>query len=366
MTNQIYFLGYRPEHFTGWNGSGVSVYSSAVSTNSSNYTGVGYIGMNSSTSILWKDLNLSSLEPLYFLVSLGYTYGTNITTGINSFVITDGTNAIIVNCEFAYNSSGTQMGGYISVEEGTYDDSTEEVTISDTILPVTKIFNSPTGSFFENIYISLSSSNTTGYDTLTVSSTSIGTSYTGDLTKLLSSYTLGTALSKVSSIFDYNSTYNSSRQSAVSYIVVSNFDMSSGYLDYTNVSSSGYYDDWSGTVSTLNTYPMVPGTTSNGLYSYNIGDKATFTSSKQLNTNSTMEPKFIFVESSLSSTIDNSKAQGIISNSGTNLVYSLGSADALTTTNTSYQWFSNQNPATLSSWTVDTINSYNFGIQRTA
>lgn len=352
MNDQVYFIGYRPEQFTGWDGSGSASYTSVSATNTIGPNNIGTISLTTSGNVLWKDLNITNLDPVYFCASL---YAEFTTGNYGSIVITDGTNAIKIMSINPDDGNNDRL----QLSIGTYDSTNRFTQVSSSI-----VYNNGSNSSIRerqiNFFLKFYSSDKIKYDTIDICASSTV------LPGVISSVTTITLTNPFTSIKSMYSSYNSSN-SIFYYCAVANFDLTGSYIDYTTVVSSGTFDGWSGTVSTLNTYPINSNVTTNGVYSYRVNDQITFSPTKQLTSGTgMMAPKAVFIDSSLS-TNENGlgySATSIVKNSSSSLTYSLGSTIVPSTTVTNYQWVSYQNPSNLSDWSVSDVNSLEFGLKR--
>lgn len=354
MTDQVYFIGYRAEQFTGWDDTGNPSYTSIASTDPYETNSLGYIGLNTSGNVIWKDLDITDTSnPVYIMVELySYAGGANVTCG--NIFLTDGTNILSFQLYGGNNSC-------CRIEFGTY-------TTGGTINLTNTLYNAKFSNFVvetAKIYIKLSST-TSSFDTLSV--VAIQQGYTTEYTLYSGSITPLSGLKALFSCYLPVSGYTTIGNYFY-YCVVANFDLTGSYIDYTRVSAEATYTGWTGNVSTLTTYPLVTNDVSKGLYAYNSGDQVTFTPSKSLTTgDGYTTPKCTFIDTTLMANKDNSGYQAvpIIKSSSSSTTYTMGSVVSPTTTSTNYQWINFQNPSNLSNWTVSDVNTIEFGLKRSA
>ena len=256
MSNQIYFTGFRAEHFTGWNGVGSPSYTGVSSTSSTlDPNSVGYISLSTSGNVIWKDLSISGLEPVYFCVAVNSGTAQN---SYGSFFITDGSNAIRI---FPISSNDNQTNDIIRFDTGTYDTTNRFTQVASSTIYInqsTSTLNPRQVKFFLKIY----SSNNTTYDKVDFCATSTASNSLSSATTI----TLSNPLTSIKSIYSTSLSSNN----LFFYCVVSNFDLTWSYLDYTTASSVGSTNQWSGDVTSFSTYP-VNYLSTGGMYSNTTG-----------------------------------------------------------------------------------------------
>lgn len=256
MSNEIYFSGFRLEHYTGWNGTGTPSYGTVSLTNTNNYNSVGDISLNSSSNILWGAINDTDYNPIYFMMCGGIlpTFVTSTNT-YNSY-ITDGTN--ILGFSISNNSSSTNMT--LTIFDGTYDSNTNVVTQGNTIYTTSgSLAGYPICT--SALYFKLSSNSGSSYDTLDVYYNSYGATSSSypfsSPVKIVNSFSLNNFISHITGIF-HTCSISSTSGSLPSCIcdVVANYDLSGGYLDWTTGKAVGTISGWTGDVSPFQTYPV--------------------------------------------------------------------------------------------------------------
>lgn len=355
MTDQVYFIGYRAEQFTGWDGTGSPSYSGVGASSTNETNNLGYINLSASGNVIWKDLDITDTsKPVYITFEALHTINDgNDHTTANLF-LTDGSSLL---CFSHYKHNGVS---YYTVSSGSY-------TNSGAISSLTTV-GSYTGDYeryviyTHKIFIKLSST-TSGFDTISVVFVEQGT--TNEITVYSGSVQSLTSLKSIFSCYYPLNSYTMA--SYFYYCVVANFDLTGSYIDYTQVSAEATYTGWTGTVSTLTNYPLITNNAANGLYSYNAGDQVTFTSAKSLTTgDGYTTPKCTFIDTTLMSSKDDLGYQAvpIVKNANTSTTYTMGSVATPTTTPTNYQWINYQNPSNLSDWSVSDVNTLEFGLKR--
>lgn len=359
MTDQVYFIGYRAEQFTGWDGSGSPSYTGVVASDTNETNKLGYINLSTSGNVIWKDLDITdTTNPVYILCCVNITPGGASGDSLGNLFLTDGKELISIRLYSAYPSWNSSVNS--SLSSGTYS-SGGNITISNTIIStnVATISASSTIDFYIKLY-----STTTGFDTIEIVYNIQGSAtenilYKGSIPSLsslksiFSCYSITTGYTTVSEYFYY--------------CAVANFDLTGSYIDYTQVSAEATYTGWTGTVSTLTTYPLVTNNVANGLYSYNAGDQVTFTPAKSLTAgNGYTTPKCTFIDTTLMSNKEDSGFQAvpIVKSASTSITYTMGSVATPTSTPTDYQWINYQNPSNLSDWSVSDVNTLEFGLKR--
>lgn len=364
MTDQVYFIGYRPEQFTGWDGTGDPSYTSVVSTDSNETNNLGWINLTTSGNVIWKDLDITDTSnPVYILLETNLASSNEASLG--NLFITDGANVVSIGAYSLFTSYAiNQFDQFCIVRSGTYE-SGGTVSLTSTLYTSSSITVLSSGvSSTISFFIKLSST-TSGFDTISIvyklkGTTTEITLYTGSITPLSS---LKAIFSCQNQISGYSNIVN-----YFYYCAVANFDLTGAYIDYTQVSAEATYTGWTGTVSTLTTYPLVTTAPANGLYAYNTGDQVTFTPAKSLTAgNGYTTPKCTFIDTTLMSSKDDLGFQAvpIVKSASTSTTYTMGSVATPTTTPTNYQWINYQNPSNLSNWTVPDVNTLEFGLKRT-
>ena len=285
MSNQIYFSGFRVEHFTGWDGVGTPTYSSVSQSSSIDslsmiYCGTTTVGTYSLQGCLWGELSGTISDEIHIMYCVyqengGYPsdttpimiHGKN-TSGDRTRVFqinqsnSNGIYSITENFYMFPNSStSSQLLSY------SYGSSSDNEKYRIFYISITGI-----GTTTGNISISYKNEGTDGV-------TQLG-SYSGDLSNI----------TEIESISLHNSLNAQYSEQEYLYCVVSNFDLSNSYLDYAVASSIGYQSGWSGVTTDFSTYPVTLSqtdiTNNSGVYCVTPNQSVSYTLSKTLNVDS--------------------------------------------------------------------------------
>lgn len=346
--DKIYFAGYRLEHFTGWNGTGIPSYYSLGTSMSSEQNNLGYITL-ANNQVLWSNVTNNDFDPIFLTAEC---YHSTYNHFGNVYLCDTDNN--IVGIGFNRNSDT-----YLTVNawDGIYNGSSG-FTSRTSLGSITETFGYQTGRIYR-FYLKLSSSNGEEYDTVETFYSSSANSYT--LTSI-GSYTLSTPLKNIKSSFCFKDTiYNTYGYATLFYLVVANFDLSNTYLDYTTASSIGSTNQWSGDVTSFSTYPVNYSSTG-GMSSSTNNTSVSYNLTKTLNTTPSGYAPLAMILSSNDISSNTSTISPFVTD-GTNSVTSSNTSSVTSTGNNS-TFYLLEDPITNSDWTSNNIQKYQFGLTK--
>ena len=348
MSKQIYFCGYRLEHFTGWNGIGSPSYSSVATTSSNEQNSLGYISLGNN-QVLWGDINNEDYEPIYISAEMYHSQYNHF----GNIYLCD-TNNGIVGVGFNRNNDNYL---YVNAWSGTFD-GTSSITRS-SLGSIKETFGYTVVRVYR-LYIKLYSSNGTSYDKLDAYYSSSNNSYSP---VLIGSYSLSSPLSNIKSCFVFKDTiYNTYGYQTLFYMCSANFDLTKSYLDYTTISSPGYTSQWSGNNAPFQQYPI--SYTSSGGYSSSTNNTSqSYTLTRKLNSTSVTIMPLALITSSNDIATNSSGSISPYFTDGNNSITTSDISTVTTSGNTSNFYFY-QNPLTNKNWTTNDINNIQVGLTK--
>lgn len=369
MSTKLYFCGYRLEHFTNWDNSGIGTYYSIVSSDSSETNKLGYLTfydhMNSALydSVLWKTLDnkvtdtdawISIKVKLDHLNVPGWTKRSNL----NYYFVDSNLNSYGYSMNMI-DSSGN--GGESYLYPATYSTSSR-FTLGTAI--TVNSYQSRSSFTYEQIHIHFQKKTTSNYDYIEIYRQPNQTStYT-----LLYSGTLATPLVDISDFVIFSNSGAGSYQGIYSqfyYCYITNFDTRASYLDYTTISAVGTTNQWGGTTATFQTYP-ISYTATGGTTSASTDSSVSYALTKTLNApvSTTIIPLAMILSSNdITDTGTATISPYMIS--GSNYTTTSDSS-TVSTSGTTSNFYLTSNPLTNQTWTSTDIQNTQFGLTRTS
>lgn len=412
LTNEVYFCGYHPEHFTGWGGQGKSVYASFVNSDSVEPHGIGYTLIDNSVAnqtwgygCLWgpfadnlgapttlndffvgAELNLWNPYCVYRNAWGAYNMNLSITEA-------DGLQyaPLVLHCTGGYlvlkvrpGASNSPNSGYAMITMYLATDLNDFSTYTDLNMQFNMIPNGnvdvyPTGNAPPLVSISVSGAGTSSgkiYAKITNidfnnSNAVTEQTWTGDLTQFsdfsaISFHSFGPSTLAISPSGNDAGFYSAvNAGSRVYFCFVTNFDTRDAYLDYSYATTAGTETGWSGDLTTFSTFPT------NyfgfgGLYATAAGQTETLKFNAAFTPDVGLEPKVLIASSGAVTDSASTVAEvalcikdpttGNIVNGAPVTVNDLGQEQ---------KWIFSTDILKNASWTTANINSYEFGLTRT-
>lgn len=365
ITDVVYFCGYKPEHFTGWGGTGSPVYTTVVASDASEANKLGYLDLYTGspgtypnpTKCLWGTFLDSTGAPTS-TNSVWITVQMSVTGGYNSWNVRDAEDTGAVVCHAGSNyailiTPGTAASSNLKLWDGT----------ASKLGPTLGSLNFSVQGAATRFYINVTGGGTTTGNIAVYNSSGVLTcSYSADL----SNYKDFWAVS-FSEAYGYDDgTYDTSN---LYYAYVTNYDPRQSYLIYDTGTAAATKKDWSGNNSTFNTYPLNYLTTADGYYTTTVGDEVTFAASNTtVSVPAGFEVRTVFTSDAMVCGANDTgvAVEGIVYDTTTATELTTSTAFTLSPTGSNFFQTLYNDPITGKPWTTDGFNNYEFGVKRTS
>lgn len=357
---QLFSCGYRLEHFTNWDNSGFPGYYSVGLSDTYESHGLGYIqfydNMDNVTykNVLWDELNSAISNTniwLTFEVNLLSVSipGLTARSSFNINLIGSDNNVIGLNLQ---NIDSSYNGGNATIYDATYSTSSRLTKGTSTSLGVP---SSSEGRYFR-YHINLTKSsgvyNQIAVYRESVSAGTITTAYSGSMTG---------SLSDIKSVLIFTNTGAGSSSHPFCnfyYYAITDTDTRNSYLEGSYASAIGTTNQFSGSSSTLSTYPVTYSVGS-GFYSSTTNTSVSFTQNKSLNSIPSGYMALSLINSAAAFTTSENTISQYVYNGGTSKISS--DTSTLSTTGNGIRFYNSVDPITGHTLSSTSLN-YEYGI----